>query len=1122
MDSWKLTEKNIKTYNPLNYDAEKMNYKNEVFKDKTKKDLVDTNDVLRKKLLGVELEDINEQEMQQVKNLQFQDRVAATRDFARNQAAEISKTHSVWGNSTEMELVMKMVAGLNSLLEGDIPRDAQGNIRVDELKQRHLKGYEAALNACNYYLEHKNPGRKKTIKRYRRVEKMKLALEKELELLSVVVSNIGDLKYTKEELENIKTPRDLLSKLRATDVQGEAKLQIEGNSTDVYRVYLTVNGKSGFYYFKQNTKPIGDDVSGYASRRIRQLNNSKENKGNPEKEETRLYNKIDDKDYEMGLEFLGKIQKNYEKAKDSVKDTKALEERYKVFFSHDFDRIFEDLNNYNAEAIRLKKTRLSKIAMIDVLEKQIKERAKGQKKHKDIEQKTVDRLKKEVAKMKTHECMTEYQWIVKLSKEKDFGISESTDKALFNILKNMSKVDDKKLSNDTYDGKKINQRISRFFKRTLGKEVELYGQQKERNKAADDELAAKNNTATYRLANKYGFNDVVTSSESAVINIKLAGMKDSAPLSGTISKEAEGLEMMHVVELAEKSGAKLQYSSKALRQLTRLQMFDTACMQTDRHWRNFKCKTKPDLSKGEKIEGNIVIESIGSYDHDQSFGEVDLKEAFKSTKEGDLSSVKNGMLPPVLRKIKKSSPEAVYYGTVMEGDYYLDILDNMEIPLPKEGTRYYEVHKKNIKHGPYGFKTVTYNDLGLTEETARALPEEKIGYNKVKTYNGIRFTEQGSQVYLCDEQGEKIGVSILTGYYNRLNETAKGLTILYNASTAVQFGNAHKEEGQTRIAQAFENAKMVGTGEKIDPVVYSDICSISGGLAYKLYKKDRGTMLSDNVVPFETLKLEDQIDVARRCIELYSLMQQVDCSGSDEIEQGYVQFHIEAIVYHVSQEIKKLDAETREAVLSGAKKVLRGKIEEKKKAKKKKSAKEDEYIEVPTMMHMDLDAYQKICEMNNSFEDVKFILQDLGWNENKINKFKSRLEQQIQDIQKCQVMAEKILAKKYPENSALRKFFLEPDDFKNIKNIKELAWDPGMSYFSTEDENYLMSDSTYRSMITDSVKDEKLKLTNKHRKLERLHGLKQDLTEYFSMVNGEVVKSEVVPAQNAVQALKGY
>ncbi|MBE5826571.1 MAG: hypothetical protein E7307_08035 [Butyrivibrio sp.] len=1074
---YKVTEKNVSTYNPMEYTRDQMQFTNIKEEDANARpqDLYERGQTLQSKLLGMGMETVNPEEMQQP--VSFEDRVKATKDFARIQAATMAKTTGIFRNSNEMNTVIKMVNGLNALLEGDVPR-LNGMVDANALKQTHLKGFDAAINACQYYLDTKTPKYNWTKKRYRRVEAMKLALEKERELLSVVVSQIADMKFKPEELANIKSTRDLLDKANSHQVIGEAELQIEGNSTDVYRIRLNINGKDGYYYFKQNLKPVGDDLKGFVNRRLGQLAHSKEHSGDARREEARLHGKIDMKDYEFGEEFLTQMKTKLDSASDNIKDSKELNKRYLSFLGHDFDKVFSDLAVYNTKAEESKRTLITMKADL--------EKAKAE--NNQLRQKA---LEANIKEHKVFEKMTEYQWIEQMAKSKKnpLGLSLSKDKELFAVLKRMSLEADPKEQNGG------NSRISRFFTMTLGKEIEAYGQQKDRSNASDDEVMAKNNTATYRIANLFGFNDVITSSESAVLNIKLAGKEHSEDVSGTISVEAPGLEMLKLVEIAEKNGKKIHYSPKALRQMVRLQMIDTTFLQTDRHWRNFKCKTKPDLTnydENKPLNQDIVIESIGSYDHDMSFGVMNLKDAFKQKDNPDGASIKNGMLPPILRKISRTSPEAVYFNARLMGGANLKLFENMKVPTPRIGTGYYDVHERNRRIGYYQSKVIKLKELGV--ESAEELPKKQIA-GSMETfyeYNGMILKKNDRySMYICDEKGEKIGYNILDKYL--FTETQLGVKFI---STKI-----------SDTEKMLETSKMLN-GEPITANLKKSILDRCGAIGNHIKFDDNGmTNLKD-------LKKEDRVNVLAEAMLLHADLSQIDVSDNEAEKKestgtGYIEHKIRTVIYNFKLQLDAMKEKDRTALLAEVKKKVIEKLNAKKVAdqqnEENKKSEEAEYMEVPTMLHMDRQAYLDICEMQNHFEDtVKLALHDLGWQEDKIMALKERIVQQKEEIEKCQIMAERILEQMYPEGSKLRSFFLDSDDYAQIKDIKEIAWDPGMSYFATEDENFLMSDENFNEFLSQDERQTRLENTNEHRKIKRMHGLKQNLTSYSTMISGSV------------------
>ena len=1081
----KVTQENVSTYNPLKYSEEEMSYSK--ISDQSQSALDERALSLEQELNSMKLGNIEGQLNDPVP---YSARVEKTKELSRTRASSLSKTWKIFGNSVEMDAVIKNVNGLNSILEAEIPRTTDGRIDADILKQRHLKGYEAALNACQYYLDVKTPKYGWTKKRYRRVEAMKATLEKERELLEVVISNIADQKYTKEELQNIQTPRDLLSMVRSVKVEGEAELQMEGNSTDVYRVKLTVNGKEGWYYFKQNLKPVSDDLPGFVTRRLRQLSNSQAHIGDKKGEEARLFGKIDQTDYELGTRFLNGMQTAINGVSDSVKDTKELNKRLLSFLGHDFDTLFKKLDEYNALADQTERERFSLMAQINSARANNNAAA-------------LQAYENQLRSLKPMQKLTEYDWLVRLSKDKTnpLGISLKKDANLFAVLKEMSESQDNLAT--TQGG---NNRIRRFFTRTLGKEIEAYGQQKERSNTSNNEVMAKNNTATYRMANLFHFDDVVTSSESAVVDIKLAGAEKSDHVTGTISVEAPGLEMLRLVEIAEQQNKKIHYSPKAIRQLIRLQMFDTTCMQTDRHWRNFKCMTKPDLRNWDgsaPLDQDIVIESIGSYDHDMSFGNVLLKDAFKDKNNPDGPSVKNGMLPPIIRKIKSIGAESSYYRNRIVGEIDLSLFDKMQMPLPQKGSGYAKKHAKNSSLGNYLFRSIPVEELGVDYKT---LPKKVIqtedGNKTFYEYKGLLLEHSHKELYECDENGNRIGYNIL----DKLAYTERGLGLDYMTNRF------------ERTKEMLQTSKMLIGGTPVPNELIESIeedCEIIGNYI-KVKSEDNNTSAAKRL---SELKNEEKVEVLAAAMRLHNSLSQIDVTDNafekEHIDHGtdYMGFRIRAVIFYLKQELDCMEPAERNSLLTDVKaKVIENSMKKKKKDEdgdKEEEKNNDGYIEVPAMLHMDEKAYLDICDMRDRFDtDIRYALQDLGWDEEKITAYKTRISEQIEQIHKCRDMATVILEKKYPNvDDPLRHFFLKEEDYAHITDIRDIAWDPGMSYFATEDENFLMSDETFSSFLTNDEKKARLENTNNHRKVERLHGLKQDMKTYNTMIDGVVKAS---------------
>ena len=104
---YKVTDKNYKTFNPLEYSEEAMNFVMEDHREKTMDELLNDTANFQQNLLGMEIEEADKQ--MAIPAVKFEDRVEATRSFAREQAAAVAKSHKAFGNSKEMQTIMKMV-----------------------------------------------------------------------------------------------------------------------------------------------------------------------------------------------------------------------------------------------------------------------------------------------------------------------------------------------------------------------------------------------------------------------------------------------------------------------------------------------------------------------------------------------------------------------------------------------------------------------------------------------------------------------------------------------------------------------------------------------------------------------------------------------------------------------------------------------------------------------------------------------------------------------------------------------------------------------------------------------------------------------------------------------------
>jgi hypothetical protein len=210
--------------------------------------------------------------------------------------------------------------------------------------------------------------------------------------------------------------------------------------------------------------------------------------------------------------------------------------------------------------------------------------------------------------------------------------------------------------------------VEKLFRYTLGKEMELYGQMKEKaskngvREKDESIMAAMNNTATSRLAERYGFGDVITKSKTALVKYQ---RRDGTMVNKlcTVSEEAPGMEYIDVMKKAQKEGLKIVYSPEAMRNLMRLQANDTLTLQIDRHGRNFKCDWE--------IAGkNLIIKTVKAYDNDMSFGNQKLADVFQENAQGE--TPKYQFLPSMKTKAK---PGTAMYKFIMK--HYLGVDTNL-------------------------------------------------------------------------------------------------------------------------------------------------------------------------------------------------------------------------------------------------------------------------------------------------------------------------------------------------------------------------------------------------------------------------------------------------------------
>ena len=1065
--------------------------------------------------------------------LSFEERNKTRRSVIENQT-QLLDQDSKWysKDSKSMQQVKEKVNTIYNLMKAELPKREGGELGVNPsaVKEQYSKAYDDAIKACNDYIDsHKNPWFAAGIRRKQKVMALYENLREEKALIIQATEMMKSGAFG-EQIDNIKTGSDLLLQMHSIKIS-ESKMEREGNTTTVYRL----KDKDGNeYYMKENLPLISNELGSYLDRRIKQV---KSNIGSDTKEQ-RL-EKLSDKELKSDMKvmqyMLKKLTVNPNGSGDdkvTQSDKIATEKRYLKFLGHDFNKFYERLSEYN-EFVKFSKSVKIRIqeaassggaidpAMIEETRNKLRSLEAEEKKddgaiaYVKMLLRTMENPQnapaaggqvavEEKADKKFDDLkeLTEKDWLLK--NIKDLGLDKKKDSELINKLVELC---------DDHADKKLG--LRRLLLRTMGKDAELYGQMTENsgviNKGDNEEVVvATNNTATWRIAKQFGFQDVITSSQSSVVKMKLAGSEKEEDVNCTLMSVAPGLEMLKLVELAQKSGAKLQYSPNAVRQLMRLQMLDTVCLQTDRHWRNFKCKTEPDITdliendpnSQEALEklknaGSIKIVSIMSYDHDQAFSKdkgIEKKDFEQTGADGKKIAKKNGFLPPIFTNIEENSTQFDYLedksGTKpVRKKYVPKILD--EAPIEKVGEpvireKYKKEHEWKCTFGLYSINTNEtdmdpFNDSALYSNFFRDLTQH-------------------------------------TDVYKQLFSMAAGI----------------KQDDKAKINSCFDTFIKYRESENVDQradafLALQDLKDIYDRCVAKnsdaFVKVDSDKKSKECMVPLQVKNLLSQ--EKRNKLKFANAGSPVGTVTIDNLQGGEFDFKMQMIFYRTSTFIKN-DLQVQ--------KVLRNKIrlregKEPTLDEKEFEAAEDKRIaeinkkrarlkgDVPTLLHMDKAAYESIKNMKDTWKTQEAILLDLKWDTERIEAMKKRIDSYLDQIEQARKIAEPWLKDRYKDaNDPRAKFFLDEKDYDKFEDITEFAWDPGMSYLCNEDENYLLAEEDYSKRFSSEQQKAIVDKVNKQRKNSpRLHdiapeeeakkeGGKWTKPKYKSLINGKLAK----------------
>ena len=763
-------------------------------------------------------------------------------------------------------------------------------------------------------------------------------------------------------------------------------------------------------------------------------------------EELRLRGYLDDTDYEAGINFMTVMQNKIEATKGSAR--KEQIDRYLKFLGHDFDRVFLELKKFNDN--------IQKIANDEEARKEYIEKLKGDKEGKKQNETVIKYLESIVTK--EWKQLTPYDWI-KMHVEMDpqhYGLDLKKDKDLLDILQNLQQED----GMETLEG----ERVKRLFTRTLGKEAELFGQQCERSGIDDSAILASNNTATSRLATFLNFNDIAATS----VKCMMKNRDDDQYEMYTLSEEVLGEELLSIVAQKEKEGATLRYSPESIRQTVRLQMFDLLCLQTDRHGRNIKCQVKKDGK-------NWTITSVKAYDHDQSFGTKTLEEYFEEKTDpvnGHKYTAQPGFLVPHKMVVDKRDPLFAYISNKFMNGMADPTLDRITVPKPHQPYEYsgIQLASKNIRFEQYAKRASRnyFKDLFEGDFRGSMLPEIKAMLKEAypqkekvidELFETLRLTYEAVYGPLKDEFGNRRKVAD----DDKTNEPVRVLRYLKklkSCSEQLELVEFEKKAEEYRQKHRREDSPLLLT-KIISRLYLPNMCTSDGFFDYMLQhfmynvKIMYGTK-QENLVALEEEEKKERVETLKK-----SLQKNPGSADNTELDK--------------LQEFCKLCG-----------------IGEDK-------------IAVPTMLHMDAEAYRQFKRVAEEETDtVDGLMRELSWDEKKRKALITRAKELVamkETTEKFLNLCADMMG--LPKDHIFRKFLLEKDDYKKIKNLTDLVIDPSKSYFSNEDPNFLLSDPVYQKYLPKDVKKRMMERLNELRKEPR-QKLGEMQGEYTPLVNNEV------------------
>ncbi len=891
--------------------------------------------------------------------------------------------------SPEMDWVKKSMNALNSVLNESLEQYFEnGSFKAEKYQARLDAAYDEFITAAENYCKVKNPSSRPGIRRknrvaalLKRVKQMKLDSKS---LVDAVKEGAVDFDHMTPETKQQLNSHNLVNQVTSSEVD-ISEWQNQGNSTDVYRVRLKASdGK--FYYLKENLPFLNENIGGFLSRRYKQLETSLNNKnfnkaphpGEDDKPVEERLLKISDKDYQNGMKVLDALSKDLEATSDDKRSAKE-EATYKLF-AHNFDDIFRkfEINNLAAHFIQSDSfvdidTEIAN-AKNDPLRLAALKYAKSVLMA-DPNYKPGENIKDKFKEMTIQEWLTE-----------KMGLDANEHKVFLKAIEGM-------------DAKEL----ETLFRVTMGKEVELFGQMSAQSIQTGTDKAAVNNTATSRVAEQLGFDDVITKSRTAMVKFTRRDGTEVNQLC-TLCEEAPGTELVDLMKEAEKNGMKISYSSEAIRDLMRLHAIDTLCLQKDRHGRNFKCE----VDRDEKTK-TITIKSVKAYDNDMSFDAISLEKAFEKDPE------RVQFLPSMNTKITKGS---ALYKYVLGNFFGIDTVSpekKAETPAIRLGSTNFVLREEHLGYGP----TAIWK-LMLNNDSAYSMGFSTQGMHDVafRNPNAISENDKKSMQKEMEEMGIKFDSQDAKDCYSR-----------YAVEKLIRISNVIQKNWLAGDPEKVKNGEFRDSLKNIKPRDFTD----------KALKKQ--------------LTYEERIELAKAIDELKKLDKQFDFSVMRTTGSFYSEFdaYIKSIIFlHDVAYGDTLDNRImfQNENYQAIKQLMDG----------------SGNLVIPNMLHYDNEAHQALQKKVNAYADPNSEevrkLKETGLSDEKIKALAERDREMLKDIEIAKTKAElfyKAAGWKLPDPRA--KFFLEKEDYKKIGKLTDYAIDPGKSYLAVDNENFLCGQS---------------------------------------------------------------